>query len=243
MPATAQNLRDLHELHQRAKTIRDLMTSAPKTLAAREAGLAKKNTEMEAAREALKRAKADMKNKEVQAQGIRNKVDELRVRLNAIKKQAEYDAIRNEIAHGNNNASKIEDEVLELMSKVETQEADLKVLNAEVAKMTGDVAALAADIQSKTGEHQAQLQELDDAIVAAEAIIPEEMRDQYRRVIKQRGADAMAPVEDNACHGCYVTVTSQTMNELINAHILVFCKICGRILYLAEETHNALKRK
>ncbi len=31
MPATADNLRDLHLLHQRAKALRDRLTSGPKT--------------------------------------------------------------------------------------------------------------------------------------------------------------------------------------------------------------------
>ena len=242
MPASAQNLRDLHDLHQRAKALRDRLASGPKTLAARQANLTKREAELDAARDALKKLKADIKNKEVQAQSIRGKVDELRVRLNTIKKQVEYDALRNEIAHGNNNATKLEDEVLELMSKAETQETELKALDSEVAKLRSDTTALATELETKAGDYQAQLAELEAAIVEAEQIIPEEIRDQYRRVIKQRGADAMAPDEDGACHGCYVSVTSQIMNELINAHSLVFCMICGRILYLAEETHNALKR-
>ncbi len=242
MPASAQNLRDLHDLHQRAKTLRDRLSTGPKTLAARQANLAKRETELESARESLKKMKAETKNKEVQAQSMRAKVDELRVRLNTIKKQNEYDAIRNEIAHGNNNASKLEDEVLELMSKGETQEAELKAMDAEVAKLRGEVTTLATEVETKAGEYQNQLAELDAAIVAAEQIIPDDIRDQYRRVIKQRGADAMAPVEDGACHGCYVSVTSQIMNELINAHSLVFCMICGRILYLADEMQNRLKR-
>jgi predicted nucleic acid-binding Zn-ribbon protein len=243
MPTTAQNLRDLHELHQRAKTLRDRLVAGPKNLEARQANLAKRKAEVDAARDLLKRAKADIKNKEVQAQSMRNKCDELRVKLNAVKKQVEYDAIRNEIAHGNSSASKLEDEVLELMSKVETQDAELKAAEAEVARISGEVAALTTELETKSGEYQAQLAELEAAILSAEEIVPEDARDQYRRVIKQRGADAMAPVEDNACHGCYVTVTSQMMNELINAHSLVFCKICGRILYLAEEPKNVLKRK
>ena len=42
MPITASNLRELHQLHQRAKALRDRLTSGPKTLAARHAALAKR---------------------------------------------------------------------------------------------------------------------------------------------------------------------------------------------------------
>ena len=52
----------------------------------------------------------------------------------------------------------------------------------------------------------------------------------------------MAAVESGACGGCYVTVTTQVMNELINAHNLMFCMTCGRILYLADEDHPNTRR-
>ena len=52
----------------------------------------------------------------------------------------------------------------------------------------------------------------------------------------------MAALEGGACSGCYVSCTAQMVNELINSHHLVFCKTCGRILYLADEDHSATKR-
>ena len=33
------------------------------------------------------------------------------------------------------------------------------------------------------------------------------------------------------------------VNDLINVNGLVFCKTCGRILYLAEEVHSTTRRK
>lgn len=242
MTTTAENLRELHALLQRSKALRERLISGPKTLAARQTALAKRRADADTAREALKKAKADIKNKEVQVKALRDRTDELRVRLNTIKKQAEYDALRSEIAHHNLSASRTEDEILELMSKVETQESELKATDAEIAKHASEVDALARDIEEKAQAARTQLEEIDQAVSAAEEIIPAEVRDQYRRVIKQRGADAMAQVEDGSCHGCFVSVTSQMVNELINAETLVFCKTCGRVLYLAEENRPNLKR-
>jgi predicted nucleic acid-binding Zn-ribbon protein len=242
MPATAENLRELHALHERLKAIRDRLAAGPKSLAARKAALERKQAELTTARDALKHAKADIKNKEVQAQGIRDRASDLRVKLNTVKKQAEYDALRNEIAFANTNASKVEDEVLEAMQKAESREGELKAMDDEVARLSAEAAALEADIAAKAAAASGQVAEIEAAIAAAEEIIPAEQRDQYRRNIKNRGADSMAPVENGACHGCYVSVTSQMVNDLINGHELVFCKTCGRILYLAEEADNRLRR-
>lgn len=242
MTTTADNLRDLHGLHQRAKAIRDRLASGPKTVAARQAVLAKRQAEVDTAREALKRLRADIKSKELQAQSIRTRVDELRGKLNATKKQAEYDAIRNQIASDNLAASKVEEEALEFMSTAETRDKALKEQEAEVARLSSEVQALATEVETKAEGQKAQLAELETAIAAAEAIIPEEVRDQYRRVIKSRGAEGMSQVESGTCHNCYMAVTSQMMNDLINSEVLVFCKSCGAILYLAEEDVPTTRR-
>ena len=242
MPATAENLRDLHSLHQRAKALKERLASAPKTLAARQAALATRQASLEAARKALKDVRAHLKTRETQVQGMQAKIEDFRGKLNAVKKQAEYDAIRNQIAHDNLAVSKFEDEILEDMTRVDEQATALAALEAEVKKMEGEVAALKADIEAKAEGHKAQVQELEAAIVSAEEVIPEAQREQYLRNVKQRGADALAAVEGGACSGCYVSVTSQMLNELINLDHMVFCKTCGRILYLADEELSATKR-
>lgn len=241
MPTTADNLRELHNLHQRAKAIRDRLVSGPKTVAARQAVLEKRQSDLEAAAIALKKTKADAKNRETQAQSIHNRVDDLRGKLNLTKKQAEYDAIRNQIAQDNKVADKLEDEALELMAQAEQKEGELKDQEAEAARLRQDLKALTLEVQSKAESDKALLTELEAAIVEAEDIIPGDVRDQYRRVVKGRGADGMAPVEQGACAGCYVSVTAQMLNDLINGDVLVFCKTCGRILYIAEEESNALR--
>jgi predicted nucleic acid-binding Zn-ribbon protein len=243
MPTTADSLRELHNLHQRAKAIRDRLSSGPKTVASRQAVLARRQADLNTARESLKHLKGSIKSKETQTQSIRARVDDLRSKLNVTKKQAEYDAIRNQIANDNLAASKIEDEILELMGEVEAREAELKAQEAEVAGLTAEVQALTREVEDKAESQKAQLAELERAIIEAENIIPADVRDQYRRVVKGRGAEGMAPVEHGACSTCYVSVTAQMMNELINGQSLVFCKSCGNILYLPEEEVNALRRR
>lgn len=243
MPATADSLRDLHLLHQRATALRDRLSSGPKTLAARESMLANRLAALETARKTIKDGKAHQKGREVQVQSLQVKTEDLRAKLNTIKKQVEYDAIRNQIAHDNLAISRLEDEILESMTKHDEMAAALAAQEAEAKKLANDVAALKLDIESKAESQRVQLKELEDAIIEAEEIIPIEQRDQYRRLVKQHGADALASAENNSCSGCFVSVTTQMLNELINRHRMVFCQACGRVLYLAEENHAHARRK
>src|SRR6266436_7704909 len=101
-PATADSLRELHQLHQRAKALRDRLTSGPKTLAARQAALANRQTAIEASKKALQDARVQLKKKEHTVQSITAKIDDHKVKLNQCKKNEEYKAIQNQIAHEKN---------------------------------------------------------------------------------------------------------------------------------------------
>jgi predicted nucleic acid-binding Zn-ribbon protein len=97
-PATAQNLSDLHLLHQRARALRDRMASGPKTLAARQLALANRQAELEQAKKTLQDSKLQLKKHEHSIQGVDTKIDDLKVKLNLVKKNDEYKALQNQIA-------------------------------------------------------------------------------------------------------------------------------------------------
>jgi predicted nucleic acid-binding Zn-ribbon protein len=241
-PAAAADLRELHGLHERAKAIRDRLTSAPKTLAARQALLANRQAELEAAKKALLDAKAQVKKRESLVASQQSKIDDLTVKLNTVKKNEEYKAIQNQIAHDKLSISKVEDEILDGMTRLDDQAAALATQEKDVQSLAADVAKLKTDIESQAEQQKSQLESLETAITEAEEIIPIDQRDQYRRLVKQRAADALAAVEGGACGGCYVSVTAQTLNELINGGRLIFCNTCGRVQYLAEEEIQNTRR-
>ena len=242
MTATAENLRDLHQLHQRAKALRDRLTSAPKTLAARQGALANRQATLEGSRKALQDSKVQLKKREHSLQSHQAKIDDLQVKLNQVKKNEEYKAIQNQIANDKNAIEKIEGEILGDMMKIDEQVAALVAEEADFKKFAEEVTALKTLIDSQADSQKAQLVEIESAIIGAESIIPEDERERYRRTVKQHGADAMAFLENGACSGCFVSVTPQMMNDLINAKTLSFCRTCGRILYLAEEDMPNTKR-
>jgi uncharacterized protein len=242
MSTTAANLRDLHQLHRRAKALRDRLASGPKTLAARQQALANRQAALEASRKALQDAKVQQKKREHSVQAVQAKMDDLRVKLNQVKKNEEYKAIQNQIAHDKAALEKVEGEILEHMIRLDEQEASLAAQEAELKAFAAEVEALRAEIEAQAGSQRGQLAELETAIVEAEEVIPEDLRDRYRRTVKQHGADAMAAVEGGACSGCFVSVTPQMMNELINVENVTFCKSCGRVLYLAEDDAPATRR-
>jgi predicted nucleic acid-binding Zn-ribbon protein len=243
MPTTAENLRDLHLLHQRARALRDRLSSGPKTLVARQAALSARQGEVEAARKALQDAKMHVKKHEHSLQGIDTKIDDLKIKLNLVKKNEEYKALQNQIAHDNTSKGRIEEDILTALEEVETKTAEVAQLEADVKRFAAEVAALQQQIDQQSGQHKAQLVELETAIKQAEATIPDEHRDHYRRIVSRYGADALAACEGDSCLGCYTSIPPQMKNDLINGAGLSFCLSCGRLLYLTEPEVSPTKKR
>jgi uncharacterized protein len=234
MPATADNLRDLHLLHQRAKALRDRLASGPRTLAARQAALATRQSELDAAKKALQDSKVQLSKHEHSLKSVDAKIDDLKVKLNQVKKNEEYKALQNQIAHDNTAKSKIEEDILLSYDVIETKTADVKKTDDEVKRVVAEVAALQKQLDDQVASHKAQLEELEAAIIGAESLIPDEYREKYRRIVGRYGADALAVCENASCNGCFTSLTGQMINDLINGEGLSFCLSCGRLLYLNE---------
>ena len=81
-------------------------------------------------------------------------------------------------------------------------------------------------LETEFGRVSAELQ-------AAEALLEGEFKDNYLRLSRSMGDDALAPAEGECCGGCSQTLKVQMFN-LLTLDKPVFFKNCGRMLYLPE---------
>ncbi len=189
-----------------------------------------------------------VKKHEHTLKGVETKIDDLKVKLNLVKKNEEYKALQNQIAHDNNAKGKAEEDIFTALEDVETRTAEVARLEADVKRFAAEVAALQQQLDQQTADHKAQLRDLESAITNAEDAIPANHRDHYRRIVSRYGADALAACEEGSprgtfsCLGCYTVIPAQMMNDLINAESLTFCLSCGRLLYLSQPEVSVTKR-
>jgi predicted nucleic acid-binding Zn-ribbon protein len=81
-------------------------------------------------------------------------------------------------------------------------------------------------LETELGRYTAEL-------VAAEGLLEGDFKENYLRLSKSMGVDSLAPVENETCGGCFQTLTAQIVDQL-RLNKSVFCKSCGRLLYLPE---------
>jgi predicted nucleic acid-binding Zn-ribbon protein len=233
MSVTAAALRELHRIHQQLAELRDRVERGPRQVRAREANVAQLDSQLAAAREKLKQMQMLVDRKQLDLKAGEQKIVDLRVKLNVANSNREYQALIEQIAAAEMAGSVLSDEILEGMDKLDqlaaaTKDAD-RLLTAgrqELDKTRRAVEDVAASLRTDIGR-------LENELTQAEQALPAEIRSDYQRVVRGKGADSLAAAEDGVCTGCGQQITLNMQNELKLSR-LVFCKACGRLLYLPE---------
>lgn len=233
MSVTAAALRELHRIHQRLADLRDRLERGPKQVRAREGNVSQLDAKLVEARDRAKQMQMAIDRKQLDLKSGEQKVLDLRVKLNGANSNREYQSFLEQIAAAEMAGSVLSDEILEGMDKIDqlglaTKEAE-KNLAAGKQEMDKAKQAVAASADSI----RADVAQLETELVQAENALPGDLKADYERVVRSKGADSLSAAEDGVCAGCGQQITLNMQNEL-RLSKLVFCKSCGRLLYLPE---------
>ncbi|MFO1020917.1 MAG: hypothetical protein U0903_09505 [Planctomycetales bacterium] len=229
--SSASGLRQLHLLHLQLKEVLDCIERGPKQLAARRKSLQQKEAELETQKEKQKKLKIAIDQGNLQLKSSESKLQGLKVKLNTANSNKEYEIITAQIEADTMANSVLEDEIIALLEKVD--EAKTAVIRAEtdLANSRKDEQKLAGEIAAAEPGLQAKRAELEKSIAEAESIVPGDLQPQFRRLVQAHGAGAFSEVDGNTCTVCYVQLIPQAQMELRSGKLL-FCKSCGRLMYL-----------
>jgi predicted nucleic acid-binding Zn-ribbon protein len=222
---------ELHRLLAHAANLRSEIDLAPKKLQMHKDKLAKQEQELKDYLESTRKAKVHQHEKEVSLKELNLKIDKWEGQINSVNSKKEFDALKHEIAGAREQCRKLEDQILEAMTDVETRSSRQPELERALAAAKTKTAQLIDDLQSRRNEHTTQLAAALEQIAAIEETMLPDLRATYLRLKEAQGDQALALVRTRTCQACYTTLTAQMYNDLLNGR-LVPCKSCGRILYL-----------
>lgn len=185
------------------------------------------------------RQKTQLKQKE--------KEGELAVKEEAIKK-----------AQGQLGQLKTNKEYQAKLSEIEGLKADKSANEEEILKFMDEGDALKSGCENEKrsleGEEkkyldkknviQARIKEIENGLADLEgkrkilaAGIDNKILAAYEHILRGKDGLAIVKVENNSCHGCFMHVPHQVVNEIKMHERLVMCESCSRILYLEEDVH------
>jgi uncharacterized protein len=233
MSAATAGLKRLHELHIRLQDINKQLEHGPRQVKARQQILAKKQAEVDVLKAELKQTRMLADQKNLQLKTNESKIEQLRGKLNQAQSNREFDVIRSQIDADTMANSVLEDEILEVLEKVDQQQKKIKQVEDETAQSAAEVRRVGQEIETAAPKLRTQATELQSALSEAEKILPPTAVTTYRRLVQAHGAGALATVENNACTACFEILSANYLVEL-NTGKFLFCRTCGRLLYRPE---------
>jgi predicted nucleic acid-binding Zn-ribbon protein len=233
MAVTAAALRELHHLHQQLTELRDRVERGPKQIRARETNAAQLKAKVDEARARVQATQMAINRKQLDLKAGEQKVVDARVRLNAASSNKEYQALVEQIAAAEMAGSVLADEILESMEKLDAQQLLVKEAEKGLAAGNQELAKIQQSIDASAASLRGDIERLEVSLAQAEAALPADFKIDYQRVVRGKGANGLAAVDDNVCGACGQQITLNMQNELRLAKP-VFCKSCGCLLYLSE---------
>ncbi len=235
MVQQTEGLRGLHRLHQQLREVLEKLERGPKLAKGRQQYVVQKQTELEQQRDKLKKLKLAADQSGLQLKTNENKIDGLRGKLNAASSNKEFDIIKSQIEADSMANSVLEDEILELLEKVDEGKRELDKVEKELAAAKIEESRITQEVSAAEAGLRTTASELEGAIAQAESILPADIKTVYRRLVQAHGSSAFAEVDVNVCSCCYVQLPPQMLMELKSGKIM-FCKTCGRLLYASLKT-------
>jgi predicted nucleic acid-binding Zn-ribbon protein len=233
MSAAAAGLKRLHELHLRLQELQQQLEHGPRQVKARQQILARKQTEIDAFKAEHKQARMVADQKNLQLKTNESKITDLKAKLNQATSNREFDIIRSQIDADTMANSVLEDEILEVLEKVDQVHQKVTKCEGEAAQTAADVRRVAQEVETTAPKLRAQATEIETALREAEKILPGGTHEMYRRLVQAHGAAALASVENSACTVCNEILSANSLVEL-NTGKFIFCRSCGRLLYRPE---------
>ena len=235
MPSAAEQFAEIHRLRLAFRDVREQLDRGPRVIKAHQNRVQQAENQLEELRQQLKELRGSADRKTLDLKTNETKIADLRSKLNAATNNREYDIIRGQIDADTSANSVLEDEILEVLEKVDRAQSEIRDQEAHNEELRGQSQKFANDFEQEAVELNARKRELGGQIEQAESGLTGDLAVRYKRLLEAHGADAMAAVENNVCSLCYVQVTPQS-KVLLRSGQVIFCGSCGRLLYLPPKS-------
>jgi len=238
-------LKELQALDTQFRNLELARKRHPQAIAEERREIESKKSALEQQKKAILELRKSVDIKDLNLKEIEGKIEKLRGQLNAVKTNKEYSAILSQVGADEADKSRLEDEILQDMGKVEEAQ---KKLQADAQRFQQELKVSDEFIRKAEEEQRAADQQA--AVLKAQrdrkrAQIPPEFLEPYERLLSKRdgvaltcargrvpGSRSADETETWVCQGCYMNLTMQTIASLMTSDKPIFCKSCGRMLYL-----------
>lgn len=223
-------LATIHRLLRQQADLKERLEAGPRQVRIAEKNEANFGASVEQAKQKVIDAKMAADEKQLHLGEREAKVEDLKSRLNTCDSNKEYQLLKDRIAADTEANGVLDDEIFELLERIDELEGDLKTAEEVHNKAKAETANVNQRVAESTDKLNGELQEIQSELSQTEKRLGGEVAIEYRRLVNAKGEDALAKTDGRTCGNCYHTFTVQTLSEL-KMRKAVFCKACGALMY------------
>ena len=246
-----ENLLALYTVDRQVRSLRARVESAQIYLRVQEKQIADIDVERTEVEQQLKQRKSNIALIETETGSIDDRIVHLREELNNASNDKQYSALLAEVNTLKERRKAFEEEELLEMASAEELEGRLTEIQGRWDERQKVLASAKQDLETRENEVSEQLTELENERDTAAALIPEATLEQFDTIADDFDGEAMAAIEvldqkrkEYGCTSCSLQIPLDSITKILgHPDDIVTCVSCDRILYLENETKEAIASK
>ncbi len=228
-----EHLLVLQDRDLQIRNLRHALGSIPAERKGLQAQIVKLAESLEASKAGFKANEVERNRLELEVKGKREMIAKFKTQQQQTRKNEEFSALANEIAHCEKAISEMDDRQIELMEVAETLQREIQRASEEQTEAEALVKKKISELDAKEKNLSQRLAEFEaDRATLASAVDPA-LLSRYERISAKK-SNAIVPLSHGVCGGCHMKVSSSRQLEVKAEKEIVLCDQCGRILYSDE---------
>jgi predicted nucleic acid-binding Zn-ribbon protein len=151
--------------------------------------------------------------------------------LNTVKANDVYKTLLLEIEKAKADKSVIEDDILELMEKIDAESSSVKKTESGLKEYEQKINAEIAEISASSKKFAEEITGIEKEREEHKSKVSPKILEQYERIREGRDGQGIALIDGGACGGCAMVLRPQLINQAQKCVELVYCDNCSRILF------------
>ena len=195
----------------------------------------------DAKKEEIQLTKIQSDRLELELKSREESTAKLRAALNLARTNKDYAAILTQLNTVKADNSKIEMQVLELMKDIEADETETEGINNQIKEQKEKLEQTRKDAETLAVKYEDEIKKIQAEWDETAKDIPAEQLEIFKRVAETYDGEALASVDIEegqtsgySCGGCFMGITTESVNLLMSKDDIIRCPNCTRILVLGS---------